>query len=141
MTTFPTTWLSELPPAECEERLRRSELGRLGVVIDGRPAVFPVCHVYLDGMLAFPSRAGTKLHAALSWPFVAFEVDGIDPDGTTGWSVMIAGHAEEITDPATRARLAAARTAPWQTDPSLRWIRVVPSEITGRRITAVPRPS
>ena len=136
MAWTPDTLLVDMSPAECEEHLQSATLGRIGVVVDGHPAVFPICHVYLDGVLAFPTSAGTKLHGALDWPFVAYEVDGISADGLTGWSVMVAGRAEELHDEEQQARLAAARDVPWRRSPTLRWIQIVASEITGRRITA-----
>jgi hypothetical protein len=53
-------------------------------MVDGHPEVFPVNHVYdrERGCFAFPTNSGTEVHAALGWPWVAFEVDGIDPDGS-----------------------------------------------------------
>ena len=128
------TWLLVLSRDRCEELLSSADLGRLGVVSDGCPLVFPVCHVFVGGVIAFPTNAGTKLDAALSWPYVSFEVDGIGDDGFTGWSVMVVGHAEEVTDPAERERFVAERDVPWRTDERLRWVKVIPSEITGRQI-------
>jgi hypothetical protein len=47
-------------------------------IVNGRPQIFPVNHVYdrPSGCVVFPTRAGIKLHGALDWPWVAFEVDG-----------------------------------------------------------------
>jgi nitroimidazol reductase NimA-like FMN-containing flavoprotein (pyridoxamine 5'-phosphate oxidase superfamily) len=143
MASDADTWLVHLTRAECEELLGTADLGRLGVLVDGKPEVFPVCHVYVDGAIAFPTSDSTKMHAALEWPYVGFEVDGIEDDGMTGWSVMVTGRAEEIEDRAEQERLAALRAVPWRTSPSLRWIRIVPAEISGRRILGVrpfPRP-
>jgi nitroimidazol reductase NimA-like FMN-containing flavoprotein (pyridoxamine 5'-phosphate oxidase superfamily) len=128
------TWLVELPQATCVELLTQAMIGRLGVVIAGKPEVFPVCHVYLDGFVTFPTNSGTKMHAALEWPWVAFEVDEIDPDGLRGRSVMVSGRAEEVTDPAVIERAAAMRTAPWRTQAGVRWVRIVAEQVTGREI-------
>lgn len=135
MTETPNTWLVVLSRDRCEELLRTAEIGRLGVVIDGRPTIFPVCHVFLDGVVAFPTNVGSKLHGALDWPYVAFEVDGLDASGSSGWSVMVAGRAEEIEEPEVRDRLASLRRSLWRTGQTSRWIRIVPSEISGRTIT------
>ncbi len=132
------TWLIELSEQACQELLERAIIGRLGVVIDGKPEVFPIGHVVDDGCIVFPTNAGTKMHAALEWPWVGVEVDEIDPDGLTGRSVMVSGKAEEITDAVTIERVAAQRTVPWRTDPSVRWIRVVPTRVTGRQIDIDP---
>ena len=128
------TWLTNLPQEECSALLARAVVGRLGVVIDGKPEVFPICHVYENGCVIFPTNEGTKMHAALRWPWVCFEVDAIDPNGLTGRSVMISGRAEEITDPVDIERAASIRAVPWRTQQTLRWIRIVPEQVTGRRI-------
>src|SRR4051812_19304441 len=103
------TWLVHLPVEQCETLLRTTAIGRLGVIFEGKPLVFPMSHVYVDGRIAFPTNAGTKLVAALTWPYVSYEIDGVDPDGLSAWSVMVTGHAEEILDLDERARLEACR--------------------------------
>ena len=134
------TWLIELTKETCEELLGTAVVGRLGVIIDGKPQVFPISHVYEGGSVIFPTNDRTKMHAALAWPWVGFEVDGIDADGVHGWSVMVQGRAEEITDADGIERAAARRTAPWRTGESVHWIRIVPTEMTGRRISAATVP-
>jgi nitroimidazol reductase NimA-like FMN-containing flavoprotein (pyridoxamine 5'-phosphate oxidase superfamily) len=130
------TALFEMHAEECADLLASATLGRLAVVIDGHPEVFPVNHVYEpdSGYIAFPSNVGTKLHAALASPSVAFEADGFCPDGSRGWSVLVVGKVEEIDDPETITRLATNREQLWRTGSSTQWLRVVPSKMTGRRI-------
>ena len=132
------TWHVEIPTEECTELVARTPLGRLGVIVDGRPEIFPVNHVFdrETGCVVFPTNVGTKLHAALDWPWVAFEVDGVDAGGDGGWSVMVVGRAEEVDDPAVVARAARLRKAIWGAGPSVRWVRVFPAKMTGRRISA-----
>lgn len=132
------TWLIDLPQEVCAELIESATIGRLGVIVAGKPEVFPVAHVYLDGDIIFPTNTGTKVHAALEWPWIGFEVDGLESDGESGWSVMVSGRAEEITDPNTIKHLVATRSAPWRRGDDVRWIRIVPTEITGRRIEADP---
>ncbi len=135
------TWLINISPEECADLLASSELGRLGVVVEGRPQIFPVNHVYdrPSGCVLFPTRAGTKVHAALDWPWVAFEVDGLEPDGDGGWSVLVVGRAELVEDPGDVARAAQARRVLWAAGRGTRWLRIVPTTMTGRRISAVVR--
>src|SRR5262245_49183941 len=132
------TYLETLSTETCIGLLSHSVLGRIGVMVDGRPEIFPVNHVYdeITGSVTFPTNARTKLHAALSWPYISFEVDGVDPDGRGGWSVMVVGHAEEIEDPGIRARLNGQRLALWGGGADRVWLRIVPDKITGRRISA-----
>lgn len=143
------TWLISIPPQESADLLAASKVGRLGVVIDGRPEIFPVDHVYdrASSSIVFPTSGGTKLHGALDWPFVAFEVDSLESPETGGWSVAVVGRAEEVTDPDDIARFEQARHVRWShpggawSDPgaATHWIRIVPTKVSGRRIKAVTR--
>jgi nitroimidazol reductase NimA-like FMN-containing flavoprotein (pyridoxamine 5'-phosphate oxidase superfamily) len=125
------TWLVDIPPSECDELLASSTLGRLAVVVDGRPEIFPVNHVYDE----FPSNAHTKLHAALNWPYVAFEIDGMEADRPTGWSVLVVGRAEEVKDEHAIGRWCARRDIVWRCGQQTHWLRIVPEKVTGRRIS------
>jgi uncharacterized protein len=135
----PRTLLVTISEDECAEHLGASELGRLAVIVDGRPEIFPVNHVFdrATGTIAFPTNVGSKLHGALAWPFVAYEVDGLEPDAAGGWSVALVGRAEAIEDREVIDRLAAARREVWRSGEMVRWIRIVPEKLTGRRITAI----
>jgi nitroimidazol reductase NimA-like FMN-containing flavoprotein (pyridoxamine 5'-phosphate oxidase superfamily) len=133
------TWLAELPPGTCVALLARSWLGRLAVDVDGHPEIFPVNHVIdpVDGSVLFPTRDGTKLHAALAAPLVAFEVDGVDPDDGSGWSVLLVGRAEVETDLDVVAWATGRRGVPWAIHDESIWLRIRPARITGRRISLV----
>jgi nitroimidazol reductase NimA-like FMN-containing flavoprotein (pyridoxamine 5'-phosphate oxidase superfamily) len=126
-----------MSPLECDGRLATTTLGRIGVIVSGRPEVFPVCYV-LDarGYVTFPTHAGTKLASALDWPWVGFEIDGIDENTGDGWSVMVVGKAEELVNEDTIFQLRQRRLAPWRASGTERWLRVVPTKVTGRKISA-----
>ena len=125
----------ELGPAECDTLLAAQPIGRVGFDFAGKPVILPVSYRYVDGVVVFRTVVGQKLHAAAAHRPVAFEVDGWDEKTRTGWSVLVKGTAEEIVD-WSRAR--------WADDSGLdtwadaeerdRWVRIVPEEITGRRI-------
>ena len=68
------------------------DVGRLVVVDNGRPLIFPVNYA-LDGEApVFRTASGTKLWASTHAP-VAFEVDSIDREARSGWSVVVHGIA------------------------------------------------
>lgn len=138
MSAKTRTWLEDLSPRECADLLERSWLGRLGVITAGHPEIFPVNHVYEpeSGCVLFPTRAATKLHSALGSTLVAFEVDGVEDDGS-GWSVMMVGRAEEETDPQVIARASGLRRAAWALNERSHWLRIRPTKLTGRRISLV----
>jgi len=127
------TGLEELGRDDCLQLLARAPLGRLGVVVDGRPLVFPV-NFTLDGTaVVLRTDKGTKLHAARNGP-VAFECDGIDRMYHTGWSVVVLGDAEEVRDQHEIARLERLPLGPWCPGPKSTWLRIRAKTITGRRI-------
>jgi hypothetical protein len=55
-------------------------------MVEGRPEIFPVNHVFDRETrgVAFPTDDKTKLHAALDWAFVAFEIDAMNVDEPSG---------------------------------------------------------
>ena len=141
------TWLEELSPEECRYRLATNVLGRIAVFVDGRPEIFPVNHAFDErtGSVVFPTNAGTKAWGALHWPWLSFEIDGIEAEGEPGegpygWSVLVVGRAEELTSAEEVHRAQARRPIVWAVGPTTRWLRIVPARVTGRRIRMVSAP-
>lgn len=127
--------LEELTVDECLQLLRGQAVGRLGVVVDGRPVIFPVNYV-LDGqVIVFRSDPGSKLSAS-SLDRVCFESDEIDPSRREGWSVVVHGIGREFTDAldATSVREQAMALTTWVSGEKGHWVRIVAPSITGRRI-------
>ncbi len=118
---------------ECVRLLQSNHLGRLAVVIDGRPLVFPVNYAMDGDRVVFRTAEGTKLHSA-SDREVAFEIDSADARYHIGWSVLVVGFGEDVTDAPTRERYEALPVRPWGEGDKPHWIRIRPRAITGRRI-------
>src|SRR6266568_6298955 len=86
-----------LSRSECRDLLATTTGGRVALVADGRPQIFPVNYVLDGDSVLFRTAEGTILsHAGLT--NVAFEVDRIDESSHTGWSVLVHGRADDITD-------------------------------------------
>jgi nitroimidazol reductase NimA-like FMN-containing flavoprotein (pyridoxamine 5'-phosphate oxidase superfamily) len=130
----------ELTKSECFELLAREHLGRVAVVDDRGPIVFPVNFVLNRHMVVFRTDEGTKLDAACRGSRVAFEIDGADAAAHTGWSVVIRGEAVEVTDPAQVARLRQLPLDPWAPGAKVHYVRILPAVLTGRRISAPGAP-
>ena len=131
----------ELTKSECFALLARERLGRVAVVDDRGPVVFPVNFVLDRHMVVFRTDEGTKLDAACRGSRVAFEIDGTDAAAHTGWSVLIRGEAIEVTDPAELARLRKLPLDPWAPGPKTHHVRILPAVLTGRRIWAPGGPA
>jgi nitroimidazol reductase NimA-like FMN-containing flavoprotein (pyridoxamine 5'-phosphate oxidase superfamily) len=131
----------ELTKSECFELLARERLGRVAVVDDRGPVVFPVNFVLDRHMVVFRTDAGTKLDAACRGSRVAFEIDGTDDAAHAGWSVLVRGEAIEVTDLAELARLRKLPLDPWAPGAKSHYVRILPAVLAGRRIAAPGGPS
>jgi nitroimidazol reductase NimA-like FMN-containing flavoprotein (pyridoxamine 5'-phosphate oxidase superfamily) len=130
------TSLEYLSTPVCWELLASTPVGRIGVLNDSAPEVYPVNHVVDGRSLVFRTDAGTKLRGLLRNPSVCYEVDGFDTDGATGWSVLVKGRATQIKDPAELRAVAGLPLRYWTPGGKAHWVRIVPADVTGRRILA-----
>lgn len=128
--------LQVLDADECYRLLATEEIGRLGVNAEHYPLIFPVNYALDDSIIVIRTDVGTKLSAA-DHANVTFEVDQIDRRTRAGWSVLVRGLAEEVTAQ-HRAELVertqASGVEPWAPGEHGHWIRLIPQQISGRRI-------
>jgi hypothetical protein len=110
------------------------------VTVGALPAIFPVNYATLEGDVVFRSAPGTKLTAATRNSIVAFEVDGSDRMGHTGWSVMVIGPAHPISDPAEVNRASALPLASWARQDDDVFVRIEGRIVSGRALTQVVDP-
>jgi nitroimidazol reductase NimA-like FMN-containing flavoprotein (pyridoxamine 5'-phosphate oxidase superfamily) len=128
------TWMEHLRPEECWELLAGTPVGRIGVLVDSAPEIYPVNHVVDGQTVVFRTERGQKLRGLDRSPSVCFEVDGYDATTSTGWSVLVKGRAREVTAAEEERRLLGLDLKYWSVGLKPRWIRIEPSEVTGRRI-------
>jgi uncharacterized protein len=125
-----------LPVDRCWAALRTGVVGRVAVVHDDRPDVFPVNYVVDHGSVVFRTGSGTLFHAADGQP-VAFEVDGYDADDATAWSVVVHGRAREVHELEDAVATLHLPLLPWHSGPKPRIMRIHPDGVTGRRFQVV----
>jgi hypothetical protein len=128
-------FLGELTREACLGLLAIRDVGRVAVVVDGQPIIFPVNYVLDGDLVVFRTDPGTKLDHG-SFGRVAFEIDYIDESRKEGWSVMVAGMGREITGAldAASEREQLLPLKPWASGPKEHWIRIISPVITGRRL-------
>ena len=126
--------LEELSEQECERLLAGQDLGRVAMVIDGRPHIFPVNYVFADGVVVFRTGEGLKLERS-PMTAVAFETDGIDEAKRLAWSVIVEGTAQNITNTIdTRSeRLRHLSVSPAAPGDRSFWVGIYVSHVSGRR--------
>lgn len=125
--------LEEMSLDQCLARLAEHHVGRLAVVVDDQPLIFPVNYALNGRSIVFRTDPGTKLHAAVGRR-VAFEIDSADALYHDGWSVLVTGTAVEETDPLRLQQLEALPVRPWGPGPKSHWVSVRNGAITGRTL-------
>ena len=126
------TVVRETSVTESWDLMRDAVIGRLAVLHDGAPDIFPVNFVVDHGTVVLRTAAGTKYDAARSHP-VAFETDGYDVESGEAWSVVARGHAVEVRDVDDSIAILSLPLEPWQKGPKPHLLRLVPVSLTGRR--------
>ncbi len=123
----------ELPEARCHELLAGQAAGRVAWTAPDGPQVLPVSYAIDVGTIVFrtsPSGALSQLRVRTN---VAFEIDDIDTEHGTGWSVVVRGTAQGVVQARHLERL-------WSEDPTIPWaagtrnlfIAITPRTVTGR---------
>jgi len=127
--------MTELTVEECHRLLSEHRVGRLGVVVAGRPVILPVNYVFDGERVVFRTDEGLKLRHAPLRP-VAFEIDAFDEAAGTGWSVLVQGSTYEITRAIDHRseELLRLPVTPFAPGEKAHWIQIVPHKITGRRL-------
>jgi len=124
---------------ECLNMLARTSVGRLGLVVQREPVIVPVKYGLDGDHILFRTPPASTL-AGVTAATVAFEIDHLDASQRAGWSVLVRGWVEDITDAvdATSQRLRRLPVATWDPDGDRRWYVISPRAITGRRIRVIP---
>jgi len=127
----------ELSRQECLQLLAEHHFGRLAVNLgDGPPLVRPVNYVFDQRLqsVVFRTGAGSKFYGLLKSSEAVFEIDGIDEAEHTGWSVLMQGITEEITERGEIRRLDELGLKTWSPGYKSHWIHIRAWTISGRRI-------
>ncbi|MFJ5260075.1 pyridoxamine 5'-phosphate oxidase family protein [Streptomyces sp. NPDC088387] len=129
-----TPQFTELDADECRALLGTHGVGRIAVPADEGPLVVPVNYGVVDGAIVFRTAVGATPSLAAGHR-VAFEVDRVDDALSSGWSVLVLGNAQTVTDPAETRRLdGQVHSRPWAGGGRDLWMRVAADTVTGRRI-------
>jgi uncharacterized protein len=132
----PRTGIESIDRETCLRLLATKEVGRLGFLSGGNPEILPVNFILDGDAVVFATATGSKLWGAIR-SVVAFEVDDTDQTSRSGWSVIMHGLAQELTDADVPVLLERVRALPLQTWPRgsrPHLVRIAPQYITGRRI-------
>jgi nitroimidazol reductase NimA-like FMN-containing flavoprotein (pyridoxamine 5'-phosphate oxidase superfamily) len=137
---MPDRVIEELDETTCLQLISPEGVGRIAYASRYGPAVLPVNYTLRDGAIMFRTAEHGPLDEDLRTGIdgaeykVAFEIDDIDLANRQGWSVLIQGPAHHVSrderDEVGQSSVQAL--APGERE---LFVRIVPSRITGRRIS------
>jgi nitroimidazol reductase NimA-like FMN-containing flavoprotein (pyridoxamine 5'-phosphate oxidase superfamily) len=137
---MPDRVIEELDEDTCLQLISRGGIGRIAYDSRFGLVVLPVNYSLYDGAVVFRTAEHGPLDEDLRTGIegaeykVAFEIDDIDLAKRQGWSVLIQGPAHHV---AAAEQAAAVRAGVQALAPGERelFVRIVPSRVTGRRIS------
>ncbi len=130
MTGEATT--TTLTDDECWEVLAAQPVGRLATAVAGEPDIFPVSFAVAEGAVFLLTRPGSKLAEVAVNARVAFETDEWSEEVAA--SVVLHGTAEILERSADVAVAEATGLVPYLDDGKNVWVRITPTDISGRRL-------
>jgi nitroimidazol reductase NimA-like FMN-containing flavoprotein (pyridoxamine 5'-phosphate oxidase superfamily) len=133
MTTGKESALRTLSPTECFDLLEPGGIGRVAFASEGI-TVLPVNFAMTGKTIVFRTAPDTLL-ALYANALVSFEADRLDDALREGWSVLVHGHAHQVTDERDVKYLeGAAHVEPWAAGARDVYVRITPTQISGRRV-------
>lgn len=126
--------LRRLSVPECLALLARGSVGRLAFTQGPAPVIVPVNYVLDGASVVLRTGATTQLAQLPDGEGVALEADHVDLDYHTGWSVLLRGRLDRVTDMDDIARCRALPLGVYAPGSREEWRRITPATISGRRI-------
>jgi transcriptional regulator with XRE-family HTH domain len=127
--------MHHLTAAECWALIAPGGVGRFLFVLAGRgPVAIPV-NFKVDGAdVVFRTSSDSADAEGIHQQPVSFDVDHLDDALGEGWSVLLTGTASVISSPAEITRVQALDIQPWAGSDRETYVRLTPTQVTGRRI-------
>ena len=132
----------ELSQEECRHLLSAGLVGRVAVCTPVGPHIVPVNYGVVDDNVVLRTSPYSILGSHARGTTLALEVDQFDYERQHGWSVVVRGRAEAVTN---AEELTHVRTVweprAWAAGQRNLYLRIPWSELTGRRLGAGWSPS
>jgi transcriptional regulator with XRE-family HTH domain len=126
--------VERLLPAECYRLLGPQGIGRIAFGTAAGLAVLPVNYAVTERTIVVRTGSGSLIAAHGDGP-VSFQADHFDLELGQGWSVLVRGEAHRVLQPGEQRKLSeGCDLRPWPAGEHDLFVRVVPAQLTGRRI-------
>ena len=128
-----------LDERHCKDLLSAHSVGRIAWQAADGLLVLPVTYVCVEDVLVFRTSPHGIISELIRPTDVALQIDGLDEQHRSGWSVLVQGRAEAVAEPAEMVRLwSVDGLVPWAPGVRNLFIRVSPRRITGRVLVRRP---
>ncbi|MFT3831814.1 MAG: pyridoxamine 5'-phosphate oxidase family protein [Micropruina sp.] len=124
--------LTTLDAGECRLLLATRTFGRVGWNSASGVQILPVSYGLVDDLIVFRTAAGSPLAQLVRPVEVSFQVDDLDPETSTGWSVLVHGMSG-----APVQTLPEQMPFPWPPGDRPIVIGILPDHYAGRSIAAI----
>lgn len=126
--------LTDLTYDQCHELIRAGGIGRVAVCTPSGPHIVPVNYAVVDDSVVFRTAPYTVLGTYARNAVVAFEIDALDPEYQSGWSVVAHGRARVVEDADELLEIQQTWDPdPWAGGSRVLYLRLPWDQLTGRR--------
>jgi uncharacterized protein len=126
---------SEMSVEECRSLLNGGVVGRVAMATPVGPRIVPVSYAVHGEAIVFRTAPYSEL-STYGWNAeLAFEIDDLDYESYSGWSVQAVGRAHVVDDPSeVQAIRRAWDPRPWAAGLRNLYVKLAWRELTGLRI-------
>lgn len=118
---------------QCLDLIGSHHLGRIAWQAADLPQILPITYAMLHGSIYFRTLPDGILAELAQPTSVALEVDELDQQTRTGWSIVLHGHSSAVSEPDELADLWASDSlVPWASANRTLYIRIRPDRVAGR---------
>jgi uncharacterized protein len=108
-------------------------LGRVAWQAADRPQILPVTYAMHEGSVYFRTAPDSILSELAQPTSVALEVDELDQQNRSGWSIVLHGRTSAVSEPDALDDLWASDSlVPWASGNRTLFIRIRPERVSGR---------
>lgn len=129
--------MSRMTRPQCLELLHEHSVGRIAVTDAALPAIMPVNYTMVDDMVVFRTSSSGLLARACNGTVVAFQVDELSEDGSSGRSVLVVGVADRLTG-SRAARAGELGLTSAMGEGRDQYVAVTMTRVSGRRVGERP---
>jgi uncharacterized protein len=124
--------------AECRHLLRGKRVGRVVFTDRALPSALPVNYVLTDDGIVFRTDPASQLSRLMDGvgAVLGFEVDEVDEDLASGWSVLVVGLATRMPEDEAW-RLDGAGLRSWGSENASTFVRIPIDRLTGRAVESL----